>query len=387
MNRYQVLWIDDDAEKQDGFLDSAYLNGLDINYYKTTKLGMVELNSKIEQYDAVILDAMVYNESEDEKAALTGLFNSIKKINSLSERKKIPYFIFSGYIDQDKHESAREMLAEETIFIKSKDNKALFLAIKEAADKQADTQIRHKHQRVFDVCTELYIGENASKDLLHLFLNSDNFNTSNQFNTLRKIVEDIFIAFNKFQLLPKEFITPSIAINECSKFLSGKNHKEELFVEKGYQHNEETHLPEQISAMLWNILSITQDGSHRAKIDTHVKTLNTTYLFQSVLCQLLDVVVWFKIHIDSNPKIENWTKIDKSEKETISNIKKGEVINLNLYKGFAFLKPEDGTENIFIPPHLVTNHTLKETDLITSEIEEYTDNRTGELKKRVKQIT
>ena len=86
MNRYQVLWIDDDAEKQDGFLDAAYLNGLDINYCKTSKLGMEELTSKIEQYDAVILDAMVYNESEDEKAALTGLFNSIKKINALSER-------------------------------------------------------------------------------------------------------------------------------------------------------------------------------------------------------------------------------------------------------------------------------------------------------------
>ena len=66
MNRYQVLWIDDDAEKQDGFLDSAYLEGLDINYYKTSKEGMEELTSKIEQYDAVILDAMVYNESEDE---------------------------------------------------------------------------------------------------------------------------------------------------------------------------------------------------------------------------------------------------------------------------------------------------------------------------------
>ena len=156
MNRYQVLWIDDDAEKQDGFLDSAYLNGLDINYYKTSKLGMEELTSKIEQYDAIILDAMVYNESEDEKAALTGLFNSIKKINSLSERKKTPYFIYSGYIDQDAHASAREMLADETIFIKSKDNKALFKAVKEAADKQIDTQISHRYQRVFEVFSLLH---------------------------------------------------------------------------------------------------------------------------------------------------------------------------------------------------------------------------------------
>ena len=386
MNRYQVLWIDDDAEKQDGFLESAYLNGLDINYCKTSKQGVEELVSKIEQYDAVILDAMVYNESEDEKASLTGLFNSIKKINSLSERKKIPYFIFSGYIDQDEHASARQMLADETIFIKSKDNDRLFQAIKDEANTQADTQIRHKYHRVFDVCTEKYIGENAGKDLLNLLLNLDNSNTDNQFNTLRKIVEDIFISSNKFQLLPNEFITPTVALNESSKFLSGKNHKGELFAEKGYQHLEETHIPEQISTMLWNVLSVTQDGSHRSKIDSHAKYLNTSFLFQSILYQLLDVIVWFKMHVDNNPKTENWTKIEKPKQEIESNIKKGIVINFNIYKGFAFLQPEDGTDNIFIPPHLITNHSLKDGDAITGEIEEYIDNRTNEIKKRVSKL-
>ena len=41
---------------------------------------------------------------------------------------------------------------------------------------------------------------------------------------------------------------------------------------------------------------------------------------------------------------------------------------------------------MFIPPHLVTNHSLKEDDVIIGEIEEYTDNRTNELKKRVKKL-
>mgnify|MGYP002841024280 FL=1 len=137
-----------------------------------------------------------------------------------------------------------------------------------------------------------------------------------------------------------------------------------MFTEKGYQHKEDTHIPMQISTMLWNILNTTQDGSHRSTIDRHVKTLNTSYLMQSVLYQLLDVIVWFKIHIDSNPKTENWTNANVTEIVTQSNNKKGEVINFNIYKGFAFLKPEDGTDNIFIPPHLITNNGLKETDII-----------------------
>ena len=138
--------------------------------------------------------------------------------------------------------------------------------------------------------------------------------------------------------------------------------------------------------MLWNILSITQSGSHRSNIDQHVKTVNTSYLIQSVLYQLLDVIVWFKIYVDNNPKIENWTKIETEQEKPQSEIAKGIIINLNIYKGFAFLKPDDGTENVFIPPHIVTDNKLKDNDPIIGEVEEYIDNRTNELKKRVKKL-
>ena len=84
-----------------------------------------------------------------------------------------------------------------------------------------------------------------------------------------------------------------------------------MFTEKGYQHLEETHLPKQIASMLWNILNITQNGSHRSDIDQHVKSINTPYLTKSVLYQLFDILIWFKQHIDSNPKTENWKKNEK----------------------------------------------------------------------------
>lgn len=384
--RYQILWIDDEPEKQEAFLESAYLEGLDINYYKTSKSGIEELSLNVENYDGVILDAMGYNKSEDEKANLTGLYNSIKQINMLSHRKKIPYFVFSAYIDHNDHASARELLSEEKIFIKSRDNMALFKAIKKEADKQKDTQLRHQYQRVFAVCNEKYIGEKASIDILKLMLGKEDHNTDAYFNTLRKIIEDIFVTFNKFNLLPNEFVIPVVAINESCKFLSGKDHKGNLFTVKGYQHLEETHLPEQISKMIWGILSTTQDGSHRLLVDSHAKLVNTSYLFQSTLYQLLDVIIWFKIHVDSNPKTENWKKNDKAIVEVDSNIKEGIVINFNSFKGYAFLKPIDGTENVYIPAHLVSSNSLRDDIQIQAEIEEYTDNRTQELKKRVKRI-
>ena len=64
----------------------------------------------------------------------------------------------------------------------------------------------------------------------------------------------------------------------------------------------------------------------------------------------------------------------------------GKVINLNPQKGYAFLKPDDSSENIFIPPHIIESNQLQEGMDILAEAEEYVDNRTNEQRKRVKRI-
>ena len=110
-------------------------------------------------------------------------------------------------------------------------------------------------------------------------------------------------------------------------------------------------------------------------------------MFKSVLFQLLDVLVWFKQYVDTKPKTKNWELLfannDASQNETWIE---GEVINYNSIKGFAFLKPYDGCDNQFIPPHLVTDHSLINGCKVKGVIEEYIDNRTGDPKTRVKKI-
>ena len=59
---------------------------------------------------------------------------------------------------------------------------------------------------------------------------------------------------------------------------------------------------------------------------------------------------------------------------------------INPQKGFAFFKPDTNSENVFVPPHLVSNHSLFEGMHIQVEVEKYTDIRTNELKNRVKRI-
>ena len=90
----------------------------------------------------------------------------------------------------------------------------------------------------------------------------------------------------------------SSSLSEISKFLSGEKTIEKF---ENFELNKESIIPAQISHYLKNILLTTHDGSHRGNVDAHINDLKTPYLFKSILFQLLDVLIWFKYHIDQKP--------------------------------------------------------------------------------------
>lgn len=386
---YNILWIDDEHETLTGTKGRAKRNGIQLVAFKSLNAGMNELEHNYPFYDGVLLDAK-FLENEDDIQGSEDTDNVHRaKEQLLQLNKKFEIFVLTG--QAEAYEDSTFNKAFKKVYKKGSDEdiERLFKDIKGAAINQQDTQIRHSYKRVFDVCSERYIGEVAGQDILNLLKINDETNIDNHFNTIRKIVEDLFMAFAKFKLLPSEFVTPSISLNEASKFLSGKSADGTLFLEKGYQHQEETHLPKQIAYYIRTILATTQAGSHRSEIDLFVKSNRTSFLFKSVLFQLLDVLVWFKTYIDSNPPIQNWSKIDTNTGNISTNADTGIpgiVINLNTQKGFAFFKPNLGGENIFIPPHLVANHSLVDDKPVEVEVEEYIDNRTSETKTRVNKI-
>ena len=381
---YNILWIDDEHETLTGTKGRAKRNGINMIPFKSLNSGMNELESNFPFYDGVLLDAKFF-ENEDDIKGTKDTYNIHRaKERLLQLKKKFEVFVLTGQAEAYEDKTFKKAFTK--VYKKGSDEEIdrLFSDIKVAAAAQEDTQIRHSFKRVFDVCNEKYIGELAGQDILNLLKVNDETNIDNHFNAIRKVVEDLFIAFNKFNLLPAEFVNPGVALNESSKFLAGKGSDGSLFSEKGYQHLEETHLPKQIAFYLRSILSVTQAGSHRSDIDLHVNTIKTPYLLKSVFFQLLDVLVWFKMYVDSNPKTKNWVKVETASEAT--ELIPGKVININSQKGFAFFKPDAIGENVFIPPHLVTNHSLTEGMTVLAEIEEYTDNRTSELKNRVKRI-
>ncbi|RKS55879.1 hypothetical protein BC962_0852 [Gillisia mitskevichiae] len=365
MNKYEVLWVDDNAEEQDAFLESAYLEGINITFFKTSKLGMEELSSKIEYYEAVILDAMVYNETEDEKAGLIGLQNSIKKINSLADCKKIPYFIYSGYIDKDEHSSAREMLADENIFIKGKDNQALFKAIKEAADEQELTQLKHKYPNPFAVCEENYLGAKHFERVLQLIKDIENpENISNPQDGLlpiRKLLEASFDKLNKLGLIPDEIQNGNGAINGASYFLAGSN--DQYLYEGKLIHPV-------IAESIRHLISLTQDASHnngnKLGADTYLGKANNTFLYQSLCYSLLEVLDYLKPFIDANSvKSINQKKWELVQKTTSLS---GEWVSGKITRissnGYGTFQPDNEDPTLAVLPNKISEFLLKEDQKI-----------------------
>jgi hypothetical protein len=299
---YNILWIDDEHETLTGTKGRAKRNGINLIPFKSLNSGMDELERNYPYYDGVLLDAKFF-ENEDDVKGTEDTYNVHRaKERLLQLKKKFEIFVLTGQAEAYEDKTFKKAFTK--VYKKGSDEEIdrLFSDIKLAAATQEDTQIRHSYKRVFDVCTEKYIGELAGQDILNLLKVNDETNIDNHFNAIRKVVEDLFIAFNKFNLLPTEFVTRGVALNESSKFLAGKGSDGSLFSEKGYQHLEETHLPKQIAFCLRSILSVTQAGTHRTDIDLHVKTIKTPFLLKSVFFQLLDVLAWFKMYVDANPK-------------------------------------------------------------------------------------
>jgi hypothetical protein len=387
---YNILWIDDEHETLGGTKGRAKRNGINLIGYKSLNSGMSELERNYPFYDGVLLDAKFFENDDDVKGSEDTENVHRAKERLLSLKKKFEVFVLTG--QAEAYDDGTFKKAFPKVFRKGKDEEIdrLFVEIIESASKQEDTQLRQSYKRVFDVCTDKYIGEYAGLDILTLLKVDDETNIDNHFNTIRKIIEDLFSTFHKFNLLPAEFVKPNISLNQSSLFLSGlEQHERTDDKYKKHRHLLETHLPSQIAFYIKNILAVTQSGSHRSNIDDHVQLVRTPYLMKSIFYQVLDVLVWFKMYVDSKPKTENWERIESAEStERLDVLEelKGEVFNLNLIKGFAFFKPETGGDNIFIPPHLVSEFNLKDEMPIKATPEEYVDNRSGENRKRIKNI-
>lgn len=400
LNKYNVLWFDDQCkdENMQEIADKAYDKySIILNGVESAEEGLKFLVANHHFIDAILLDARFYLNEGDISGTedLKGLRKVWDKIIQLEAQGIVlPKFIFSGQPKLDQDQTFRDTYGNFYSKHDPEELNKLFADIIEAANNRSETQIRHDYSIVFEVCSEKYIGEESQKPLFEILKSFKTpwilFNDELYFTQIRMILEYMFRAANKLGLLHDKCINSRGKVNltESSLFLSGELTKH-LEVSCKVSHFSKI-----ISDEVKSILFITGAASHTVDPDIknninlieYRKAINTPYLLYSLTFQLMDILIWYRKYVDNNPdKTKNksqWLPIEIAN----GDWRDGTVINYNSVKGFAFFKPDDGSANTIIPPHLVNENRLANYESVSVVIEEYKDAKTQDSKTRVKEL-
>ena len=296
--KYDFIWVDDEHEDLQSTKTRAKLSGITLHAFKSVNAGIGELEKNAHLYDGVLLDARMFEDEDDSKGTEDDSNVHRAKERILQIPKKFEIFILTGQTDLQGDSSFGK--AFRNIYKKGEDTDVLFEAMKAAADKQPDTQIRHHYSRVFALCTSEFLGEENAPRLLDLITQSKGDTTihiEDGFVGMRKTLEVLFQRLNTLGLIPDELFENHGWFNPCSDFLTGK--------ESAYKVNDGLIHPV-VQLLLRQLKEVTQDAEHslpqrlRLKVDEFIGVNKTSYLFESSLLQLFDVLLWFKDFTERN---------------------------------------------------------------------------------------
>lgn len=369
MKRYKVLWIDDEIEKQDAFIDIAYRNGIDLIEYSTSREGIAELTENLHSYVGIILDAKVFKDSVDEVADIDGLYYSIHKISELRSKRFIPVFVFTGQPDLMGNDMFQKSLGDIKIFKKGLEINELLAEVKIAADQLIETHLKHKYSDSFEICIDHYIGLSAEKLLMKSLLIIEDGNETvfndDSFTDVRKIFELLFYKLNKLNIIPDSLFKGKGWMNGCSRYLNRES--SEFILNEGVIHP-------LVANMQKIILNILQDASHEIheklnlKVGQFVNQNKTGYLFKGIVYQVLDLMIYFRHFIDEHPDPEKnkllWKEITKSNPNPDNPTWiKGSVTKI-AENGYGTFLPDDGNKSVSIIPSKVNELQLTAGDNI-----------------------
>lgn len=226
--KYNVIWVDDEWTKMSAFKDECeIIHGIHLEPFTTQKSGMEELDRHLNSWDAVILDAKMFDESENETPKLDGLRKAIRHIEQLSLKKSIPYFISTGQTDLMTNDTFCESFGH--FYVKETDDLKLIDDLKKAIDSTPRRQVQVLYNDAFEQLAK--ISPNAKDTILEIFEamhypdSNPGFNPILYYTKLRQILEDLFRVANKFAIIPDICIskTDEVNINQCCHYLSGND--------------------------------------------------------------------------------------------------------------------------------------------------------------------
>lgn len=307
-NKYKILWIDDEWDKMTTFqLECKELYGLYLEPYRTRKAGMEALERNIDHWDAVLLDAKMFDENDNETASLTGLGKAKQRLDELSIRRAIPYFISTGQPDLISDKNFKDLFGD--YYIKGNDDVKLVDDMLKAIENSDSQQVKTIYKDVFEGLDKMGVRSYVEPILMHILLplhypaKEPNFKPADHYNQLRKLLEYLFRACNKVGLVPDQCMTDGkVNLNQCSLYLAGKDAEKSgvRYGEKG-----ERIVPDYVESIIRAILGFGNIHSHtdelededNHKIESIFRTAQSRFIIFGLTLQICEVIIWFSEYI------------------------------------------------------------------------------------------
>ncbi|MDO4462851.1 MAG: hypothetical protein Q4C30_10255 [Bacteroidia bacterium] len=286
--RLNVLWIDDQYESNEPFLDVAYENGIDITPVSYVDQGIELLKNQSSVWHAVILDCNCKRKSDNEAPSLDALRYAIDEIRSIdSNLKWFPYTAGEGFKGADAIEfilGQCSWLGQKKIYKKTQkgDDVALCQYIKEVVNVGNLIDIQMKYKNVLSVLP-------CHGELLSLLYKYDNdrdaFSKDQSVpNQIRDILDCLFSKFEHLGILQENDFTVA-NLYPCYKDI--------------ICHFPNDIIPKYIKGALNFIIEYANAGSHKnTALKDSLTTQQNLYLNTSAIETLLMLLSWVSTIVD-----------------------------------------------------------------------------------------
>lgn len=312
---HQILWLDDQWELfKDDFMVQARKKGLELVPFAVRKEGIDELLLHPDKYDAVLTDALMPEDQENQVLGIKG----VTTIEKIAHENHIPIFISTGQPGLTKDTIFRD--SHENVFIKGDatdtfggDNE-LFAAMLQVLGQKEISTIKRYYSDVVLALEKLNVDEETSASFLailsamHFPDTHTDFKAGDQFNLLRKVFEDMCKAFCKAGVLPDAFIEDGkVNIGDSYRYLTGFEGNRPQYVR--YYHNGEI-IPRYIAEPLKSVMFILSAKSHSATGRAIIpQSRHSLFSYTFLYCEML---VWAYSYIKNHPDY------DKNKAEWVS---------------------------------------------------------------------
>lgn len=292
--KYNILWIDDEHEKLGGFKLQAAQNDIVLNSFKSRNAGIAELLKNYPLYDGVLFDAKFFEDEDDAAGSEDlGALNKAKE-SLLQLPKKFEMFVLTGQAQLFEDKTFNTFVPKYFRKGITGDINKLFAELKQSADKQVDTQIRHDYQEIFSVFSSGYLPAEIELQVLELIkaeLPVNRVTIKSLLANIRSIHESCFLKLESIGVIPDS----TAQFSTILRYLSGNK-----TAASNWQSSTKEYQNDAIENLNKWLYFTCGKYIHNLRDENYNGYMISKYAVESLRTGLLELLLWFKKTYEEN---------------------------------------------------------------------------------------